>query len=384
MTTNSTHRNFPKVVQMTSVHGALDQRIFKKISRSLARSGRDVTIVACHPQDECVEGVRVHAIPSAKQNRLARMTLTTARIFRAAAASRAQICHFHDPELVPVGLLLKLLGRRVIYDVHEDSPRDILNRDWLPTIVKRPAAALLEALEWVGGRTFDRIVTATPHIASRFPVGKTVVLHNYPPSDEFELFEGGPYAAREDIVAYVGAMSYERGLLQLLDAIEEVNKTKPVKLRLAGRIAPESLADEMHRHQAWRHVDYLGYVDRVGVGDILTKAKVGVVALLPVPNFLPSYPVKLFEYMAAGIPFVASNFPLWRTIAEDVNAGIFVDPTKPIETAKAIAWLLDHPDEAQAMGRRGREAVLTRFSWQPEEEKLLELYQSIDDELARS
>src|SRR4051812_23498709 len=114
MPTSSATPNFPKVVQMTSVHGALDQRIFKKISRSLARSGRDVMIVACHPQDECVEGVRVHAISVTAQNRLARMTMTTARIFRAAAASRARICHFHDPELLPVGLLLKLLGRRVI------------------------------------------------------------------------------------------------------------------------------------------------------------------------------------------------------------------------------------------------------------------------------
>jgi 23S rRNA maturation-related 3'-5' exoribonuclease YhaM len=125
-----------KVVHMTSVHSALDHRIFKKECRSLARAGFDVTVVGPHPQDAVEELVRIKSVKKHK-SKLARMTRTVWSVFQEAQKCDAQIYHFHDPELIPAGVLLSSRGRKVIYDVHEDFPRDMMFKSYLPVWSRR-------------------------------------------------------------------------------------------------------------------------------------------------------------------------------------------------------------------------------------------------------
>jgi hypothetical protein len=89
---------------------------------------------------------------------------------------------------------------------------------------------------------------------------------------------------------------------------------------------------------------------------------------------MSNYPTKLFEYMAARVPVVASDFPLYRAIVEGAGCGIVVDPTSPHAIAEAVRYLLDHPEDAQAMADRGRAAMLERYNWHASKEALLELY----------
>jgi len=112
---------------------------------------------------------------------------------------------------------------------------------------------------------------------------------------------------------------------------------------------------------------------------MLGASKVGLVVLQPVSNMGEALPVKLFEYMSAGIPVVASDFPLWRSIVEEANCGILVDPEDPVAIANAMQWVYDHPEEAEAMGRQGREAILSTYNWSNEEEKLFALYSTITE-----
>jgi len=359
---------------MTSVHSAFDMRIFGKISRSLAKSRHHVVLIVPHSSDEVEDGVFIKAVPR-PSSRYARIFLTTWQVTRAALASGATVCHFHDPELMPAGIALKLLGRKVIYDVHEDYPKTIATKSWLPIFLRNPLSIAIKALEWITALSVDRIVAATPTIALRFPSRKTVVIQNFPIEDE--LIASGndhAYATRNPVVAYIGGLTPERGSLEMVQAIGLVHSRFNASLHLAGQIVPASLRDKMQQTAGWDRVVELGFCDRKKVRETLLRSRIGLVVLHPHPNYINALATKMFEYMSAGLPVIASDFPLWREIIAGVNAGLLVDPMNPKAIAEAIEWLLAHPSEAKEMGDRGREAVRAQYNWTQEERKLISTY----------
>jgi glycosyltransferase involved in cell wall biosynthesis len=315
-------------------------------------------------------------LPTPK-NRLSRILASTPRAFILATREGADLYHFHDPELIPVGFLLRLLGKRVIYDVHEDLPRQILSKYWIPPILRAVVAKTAALAEWVAGKAMSGIVAATPAIAGRFPPHKTVVVQNFPLLSEFALGEAPPYRERPMWVAYVGGITAIRGAVEMVRAMEHLPEDLAARLVLAGTFSPPELEAEVRKLPGWSYVDLLGWQGRDGISRLLRRARVGLVVLHPVTNYLDSYPVKLFEYMAAGIPVVASNFPLWREIVEGEQCGLTVDPLDPKAIAEAVRWLLEHPEEAEEMGKRGRRAVLEKYNWEWEAEKLLDLYRRL-------
>ncbi|MDQ2915426.1 MAG: glycosyltransferase family 4 protein [Chloroflexota bacterium] len=337
----------------------------------MAAAGYDVVLIARARPD--ADDIRVVTLPS-PNSRFERVTRTAWAVYRSSADRQIKLCHFHDPELIPVGLLLKLRGKRVVYDVHEDLPTQILNKDWVPSFVRRPVAALVAAAEFLAGHLVDAVVAATPTIAARFPSTKTVTVCNYPILDEVAASgDAVPYANRRSIVAYIGGISEDRGIRQMVLAIGKVSGISP-ELVLAGRFHPEGLESELARSPGWDRVRKVGWLDRIEVAELLARARIGLVTLLPLPNYVEAYPTKLFEYMSAGLPVIASDFPVWREIVTSAGCGLLVDPQDPDAIARAIQRLLDDPAQAEAMGKRGRDAVQMRFNWTTERDKLLSLY----------
>lgn len=363
---------------MTSAHRALDVRIFHKISKSLVRRGYDVTVVAVHSQDENIDGIHVAAIPRSR-SRLRRMTLNLYRIYRKTLELDADIYHFHDPELIPVGLLLRLRGKHVVYDAHEDLPRTVSYKEYVPPALRRLVAGAAEKLELFGARRLTGVIGATPPIAARFrPVNpNTVVVHNFPIVEELNQCSMRKWAEREAAVAYIGGIARERGIFELLDAMKLVIKKVECRLALAGWFSPKQMQAEVQKRAEASNVDFLGLLSRVHVSELLARVRAGIVVLHPEVNFIKAKPTKLFEYMCAGIPVIASDFPLWREIVEGAQCGLLVDPMRPSQIADAITYLLTHPREAEQMGRRGRATAERYFNWKSEERTLLSLYRSI-------
>lgn len=368
-----------KIAHLTSAHAALDQRIFHKEAVTLAESGHDVVVVAATgAEDTTVRGVRIHPVKIGA-SRWQRMTGTTLAVLRAALAEHADVYHFHDPELIPVGVLLKAMGKRVIYDVHEDVPAQVLSKAWIRPWLRAPVAKAVGALEGLGARLFDGIIVANPPHRWRFPQSKTEAVRNLPVLEEFAEITAAPYAARPRAVVYVGDLTYVRGTKEMVQAIALLPEELEAKLWLAGRFSDPGLEEACRTVPGWPQVEFLGWQSRSQVAALLTGARVGLVLVHPVPHYQANYPVKLFEYMAAGLPVVASDLPNCRQIVEEAGCGLVVDPLDPKEIADAVRWLLENPDRAEEMGRRGRSAVEDRYNWRREGQTLVRYYERFRD-----
>jgi glycosyltransferase involved in cell wall biosynthesis len=362
----------PAVVHFSSVHRPFDVRIFEKQCRSLAADGWDVTFVVPHTGDDQRAGVTIRAVPRVRSRAL-RMVLTTTRVALRVLRLRADIYHFHDPELLPLGILLKLLGRRVVYDSHEDLPRVIPNKPYLAPFLRRPIGRACELLENWCARRFDAVVAATDHIGVRFEgVGaRTVVVANHPQLNDFppppERWD------KENAVCYVGGISRIRGILEIIDAAELAG----VRLILAGQFISEELRAEAMARPGWKWVEELGMISRDATVQVMRRSFAGLVVLHATPNHIVSEPNKMFEYMAAGLPVIASDFPLWRRFVENEGAGVVVDPMDRARVAEEIRKLRDNPEHARQLGIRGRHAVEEIYNWVPQYKKLRALYAEI-------
>jgi glycosyltransferase involved in cell wall biosynthesis len=343
-----------------------------KQCRSLAEHGHDVTLVVADGAGNAqADGVRILDV-GRLPGRLNRMWRTTGRVFQQAAVLDADVFQLHDPELIPVGLQLKRMGKKVIFDSHEDVPSQLLGKPYLGPLAGRLASGAFGAYERHACRQFDGIIGATPFIRDKFlrinP--RTVDINNYPLLAEF----GGAadWAGKATEVCYVGSIAAMRGIRELVRACALLRS--PARLALAGRFSEPALEAEVAAYPGWGRVERLGYLDRAGVGRVTARAMAGLVTLHPVANYLDALPVKMFEYMAAGIPVIASNVPLWRSIVEGNDCGVCVDPFDPAAIAAAIDFLVLHPEQAMRMGANGRKAVAARYNWLAESRKLISFY----------
>jgi glycosyltransferase involved in cell wall biosynthesis len=311
---------------------------------------------------------------SGPSHRARRITRTVAEVTRLAHSLDADVYQFHDPELIPSGLLLARLGKRVIYDAHESVPDDILLKTWIRPRLRAPVSGLAAAVERAAARRFAAVVAATPTIGARFAEygARTIVVSNFPRIEELPA-AGRAGAAKERAVCYVGSISEIRGADVMVQAMEEVDGV----LLLAGSFSSPELRARLAASPGWKRVIELGYIGLAELGRTLARSRAGLALLAPTPTYIVSQPTKVYEYMAAGVPAIVSDFPLWRGIVEENGCGLCVDPTNPLEVRRAIGWILDHPAEADAMGRNGRRAVERHYRWEPEADRLLALYEGL-------
>jgi len=362
-----------RVVHLTSVHHPFDTRIFHKECKSLAMGGYDVTLIAPRAEGDTVEqGIKLRAIPMPR-NRRQRMTRTVWQVYEAAVGENAEIYHFHDPELMPVGALLKMRGKRVIYDVHEDYARALHGKQWLPGALRAHGAAAVSVCESMFSAVYDRVIAVTPPIAEKFSPKRTRVVQNFPWRHELCFPDGVPYEQREAIVVYVGWLSDIRGLREMQQAVTLAAREVPVRLVVAGEVR-QGAPVEFEGERGNGLVERVGHLNRPQVAELLARARVGLVLFHPLPNHVNAQPNKLFEYMSAGLPVVASDFPRWREIVDSAGCGLTADPLNPSSIAAALLWLLRHPSEAAEMGRNGQRAIAERYNWERESERLLATY----------
>ncbi len=365
-----------KVSHITTVHQRLDIRIFIKECSSLAEAGFDVALIVADGRgDEDVEKVAIFDVGRSR-GRIERMFKTTGRAFAKAVALDADIYHLHDPELIPVGLKLKRLGKKVLFDAHEDLPRQLLDKPYLNKPARWLLSRTFSTYEKRACRHFDAIITATPFIRDKFLAinPRSIDINNFPLLGEL-VSEPESWTRKESQVCYVGGIALIRGIREIVRAMEDVEGGG--RLQLVGKFSESDVEREAKKYPGWSRVDELGWLDRPEVRRVLARSVAGLVTFYPLGNHMDAQPNKMFEYMSASIPVIASHFPLWRDIVEGNSCGICVDPLDPRQIATAINTLLADHELAATMGKNGRKAVEAVYNWHNEEQKLINLYQEI-------
>jgi len=365
-----------RVCILTSVHAPTDSRIYQHQATTLAEAGYQVTIVAPNTQTyQPSSGTDIIGIPKTGW-RLGRI-INWFHFIKIALTRQADIYHFHDPDLLLVGWLLRLFtGQPVIYDRHENYQEDILYKEWIPKPLRWVVSAVFARLEkFVAAQLSAVIVTVDDHLVY-FANGVTV--HNYPNLDHFlEL----PSLPRDPYkLVYTGSIGETYGI-QTLIAMLALLKNSPVYLALFGTYrendAEDKVRDLLNHYKVEDKYRFQGYIPYKQVREQLVSAQAGFIALQNIPAYYTLYPRKMFEYMACGLPVIASNLRALGQIISDADCGILVEPDNPTAFAEAVQFLLEHPAEARRLGENGRRAVMEKYNWHSEAEKLLDLYHTL-------
>jgi len=363
-----------KVCHLTSVHHRKDTRIFFKELPALVEAGFQVSVVVADGKGDKQQLGYMVFDTGAPKNRLSRIFKSSKNIFKKALALEADIYHFHDPELLFVGKRLKKKGKMVIYDAHEDVPRQILSKYWINIVIRKLISALVEFTENNICKKLDLIITATPFIRERFlKINPNVVdINNFPIHNSDNKIP--EWESRKQEICYIGSITAVRGIFEMAKAMSELNN---ITMHLAGKFSPDDLRKKVIDTSGWENIKEHGFVDRKDTLDIMNKSIAGLVTLHPIINYIDSLPVKMFEYMGAGIPVIASDFPLWKEIIENNNCGICVDPLDPVQIADAILYIQQNPEKAKQMGSKGLQMVKEKYNWDSEKKKLIIAYNNL-------
>lgn len=370
-----------RVVHMSSVHPPFDGRIFHKEAKTLVKAGYNVTLITQHDKEEIRNAIRIVPLPKAK-TRFERMTKTVWILLRLALKEKADIYHLHDPELIILGLLLKLRGKKVVYDLHELVYFQIEDKSWMksPFVRKLIQSIYLLFEKWCIN-LFDHFILAENGYKNYFQqmyrnFSKYTIIKNFPLIPLIEPVGAiNKEIKQKPIVIYAGGLSKDRGIKEMVESMQYVKHR--AEIWLLGEWESEEFNKECESLEGWKYTHYLGLFSLGEVYRHMELADIGISVLHPVENYLTSLPVKAFEYMTCTLPMIMSNFPYWKEIFAD--CALFVNPHDPKDIAEKILFLLDHPSYAEELGKKGKQLVLEKYNWDTEGKKLCRLYELLID-----
>jgi glycosyltransferase involved in cell wall biosynthesis len=368
---SSTPRKHPVAV-VSSAHPWTDNRIHYREAATLAKAGHAVTLVAMDTTTKATPAPGIIVRTIRRRSRVSRFSLGALDALRSALSTGAVVYHLHDPELIPAIPFLRLLGKTVIYDAHEDLPSQIKDKDYIPRRLMPLAVTATKVLVRLSA-TANQIIAATEKIAEAYPPDRVTVIRNFP-TLRAEDQAAVPVTERAPGVIYIGAFSDLRGVPQIVRAAKDF--PAGWSLILAGN-APDGYRDSLHQLPGWSNAIDYGVVPPAEARDLLLSAQIGLVPFQRSTAHLDSLPTKMFEYMSAGIPVIASNFPLWRQIIEEHECGLTVDETSPSDIAAAVKKYASDPDLLARHGENARNAAHHSINWESQGEILTRLYERL-------
>ncbi|WP_281194369.1 glycosyltransferase family 4 protein [Halorubrum sp. F4] len=364
-------------LHLTTAHTPIDTRIFDKQATSLADAGFSVGIVAHDTPDRRQNSVQFIDLGSTL-SRVDRWR-NIPEVARIAKQLDVSVYHFHDPELIPVGLYLAATtNSAVVYDVHEDFGHKAAGREWIPDPVTLPIAYTIPRVERLAATRFDAIVSATDRLGRKFMQSndRVVTLHNYPRIDGLSSKMDTKERQADHVLCYIGGLSELRGIHRSLDLLNMLRERGlEVELWALGTWrtdADKRRAERFIRdHDLEFHVEFPGYVDYEEMFRYLYSADIGL-SLLDTAEFETAIPTKQFEYLYAGLP----------TLTTPLDAAIRFLPDRfrhvvPQDDTEAAADAVENALQRDYDIANMRSLIEKKYSWEVEAKKLIALYEEL-------
>jgi glycosyltransferase involved in cell wall biosynthesis len=369
-----------RVVTVTSLHSDFDARIWRyaKLIASFAESH-----LVCSwriPDGTMREGVRFHTFSPAS-SRITRVVNLAGVMKRLLPLlPKADLIHFHDIDLLPFMIPLSAF-KHVIYDVHENYPDEMLRREWIPRPLRRPLHHIVLLAHAGASRTIGNIVLVVPDQLAEFRAAKKIALIRNYASEERAQEAADNYLSREPSVICTASQYPSNGSWLLLDIAERLLVRAPnVSVLLVDRFMNKSFRNQILgsvEQRALTNIKLLPNVAPTRIMEHLNRATIGIIPALNLPKNFKALPTKLFEYMAAAIPVVASGHQHVAPVLESAACGVCCDPDNPESFVEAILRLTADPNAARAMGAAGQSAFLARYTWESQRTALASYYQKI-------
>jgi len=370
-----------RICVVTSIHADFDSRIYKHCL-SVRRLGHEVALISPWPPRHD-DGICYLSFP--RRRGLGGRARQAADIARLALRAGADLFHFHDVDILPLFVLLRLVTRRpVVYDIHENYSEEMLVRYWVPSYLRIPLYHAVRLAQAFGCSVFRNLVVVVNSIEREYgrPWLRCVQVRNYA-SVALADQAADDYERRENAVLFTGSQYVENGALLFLDIAQRVlARRRDIRFYSINRFGMRKDSHEkamrlMASERLRGKVQVLPRIHGDRIMEYINRATIGISPNLNVPKQVKAIPTKLFEYMAGGLPIVASDLPYNREFVRETGAGLLADPSDPERFADHICWLADHRREAQQMGRRGRQAYLDRLNWEKQDQVLGGFYEAI-------
>lgn len=366
-----------RVCHVTSAHPPEDGRIFRRACQTTVNAGFETYLV--QPGESYVKnGIQIVGLGKPiKDDRLYRMTVFANTAYRQALDINADLYHLHDPELLPFAKKIKRQGHAVVFDSHENYVQQIREKEYLPTTIAKVASFLYDVYSRSVFRRIDGLIYAGNEASSNFDslCPKVVAIDNYPWLNElYEKYD--PTIEKEPSSAcYIGGLNEARGITQIIKACYGAG----YKLYLAGSFNSETYKTKVMSMEEFSCVDYLGMIGRDEIVLLLQRVEVGLSTLLDVGQYykMHNLPTKVYEYMSMALPVVLNDSLYNMNINQELNFGVCVNPLDLNTFTKILVDLHSDEQKRDTLGCNGRSAIMGRYSWDVEQTKLIDLYDSI-------
>lgn len=386
-------------------HYPQDSRVRNEAS-TLVSAGYQVSVICPKSSGqrwrESVNGVRVYRYPAppAGSGFLTYLweygyCLVMSFVLSIVVALRRKIdiIHTHNPPdiFVLIAMFYKVLGARVVFDHHDLAPEMYYAR--FGNKGHRLVYRALVFFERLSCRVADHVIATNQSYKAvqmerhGVPEERITIVRNGPDLDRLQRVDPDPDLSQNavTIIGYVGTMGFQDGIDYFLRAVRhlvyDLRRTDVFCVLVGKGDAWQSLRAYATELEIDKYVWFTGRISDVDLLRYLSAADICVDPDPSNPFNDRSTMIKMMEYMALGKPIVAFDLPEHRVTAQD--AAVYARPNDELDFATKIAWLMDHPEERRERGSKGRKRVETTLAWPHQVNDLLEVYRSLDEQLAR-